>query len=547
MPCSREDNEKEEEIMPKVLVSDPISEAGIAKLRAIPGVEVDVKLGLKPDELKAIIGEYAALAVRSETKVTADILAAAKQLQIIGRAGVGVDNIDVTAATQKGIVVVNSPEGNTLAAAELAVALLLALARKIPQADASLRAGKWERKKFVGTEIYGKTVGIIGLGKIGRSVAQRMKSFETDVIAYDPFATAESARRMGVELVSLEEIYKRSDFITIHVPLNNETRGMIGAEQLALMKDGVRIVNCARGGIVDEAALADAVKSGKVGGAAFDVFSKEPPEPDNPLLSLPENVITPHLGASTEEAQVNVAIDISEQIADVLQGKPARSAVNLPAVSAEEMARVAPFLVLASKIGSLHTQLARETEGAGRPINAIEVTFSGDFEGLPTESITRAVLQGLMSPILDEPVNLVNAPVMAKQRGIEVKESHSRTSPEHACLLSVRAHLPGGDRTICGTVYGQEARIVHIDGYHVDIHPEGHMIVTQHNDQPGIIGNVGMLLGSNHINIAGMHVGRETVGGRAIMAIMIDEPISADLMRLIRAFPGMETAQLITL
>jgi len=365
-----------------------------------------------------------------------------------------------------------------------------------------------------------------------------MKAFETTVIAYDPFATAESARRMGVELVSLDEIYRRSDFITIHVPLNSDTRGMIGAAQLQSMKDGVRIINCARGGIVDESALAEAIRSGKVGGAAFDVFGKEPPEPDNPLLSLAENVITPHLGASTEEAQVNVAIDISEQIADVLQGKPARSAVNLPSVSADEMARVAPFIVLASKIGSLHTQLARDTSGVGRPIENVEVIFSGDFAGLPTESITRAALQGLLTPVLDEPVNLVNAPVLAEQRGLNVQESHSRTSPDHSCLLSIRVRFPGGERTICGTVYGQEPRIVHIDGYRVDIQPYGHMIVTQHHDQPGIIGNVGMLLGSNNVNIAGMHVGRESTGGRAIMVLLIDESISDDLMRQIRALPS---------
>lgn len=533
--------------MAKVLVSDPIAEAGITLLREIPGVEVDVRLGLKPEELKAIIGDYDALAVRSETKVTSEILAEAHKLQIIGRAGVGVDNIDVTAATQKGIVVVNSPEGNTLAAAELAVALLLALARKIPQADASLRDGKWERKKFVGTEVYGKTVGIIGLGKIGRSVAQRMKSFETTVIAYDPFATEESARRLGVEIVSLEEIYRRSDFITLHVPLNSDTRGMIGAEQLARMKDGVRIVNCARGGIVDENALAEAVQSGKVAGVAFDVFSKEPPEPDNPLLSLSENVITPHLGASTEEAQVNVAIDISEQIADVLQGKPARSAVNLPAVSADELARVTPFLVLASKIGSLQTQLTRATSGTGRPIQSVEVTYSGDFSGLPVESITRAAIQGLLTPMLEDPVNLVNARVLAQARGIEVTESFRPTSPEHACLLSVRVKMPGGERTICGTVYGSEARIVHIDGYHVDILPYGNMLVTLHNDTPGIVGKVGTLLGDNRINIAGMHLGRESVGGRAVMVLLIDESISPELLSQLRVIPGMETAQLVTL
>lgn len=533
--------------MRKVLVSDPIAEAGIAQLRAIPDVEVDVRIGLKPDELKAVIGEYEALAVRSETKVTADILSAAKKLQIIGRAGVGVDNIDVTAATQKGIVVVNSPEGNTLAAAELAVALLLALARKIPQADASLHAGKWERKRFVGAEVYGKTVGIVGFGKIGRAVAQRMKSFETVVIASDPYATEESARRSGVELTSLEDLYRRSDFITIHVPLNTETRGMIGAEQIALMKDGVRIVNCARGGIVDENAMADAVRSGKVAGIAFDVFAKEPPEPDNPLLSLDENVVTPHLGASTEEAQVNVAVDIAGQIADVLQGRPARSAVNLPALSPDEMVRLAPFMVLGRQIGSLHTQLAREVEGVGRTIHAVEVVYGGDFGDLPTETITRAVLQGLMKPMLEDPVNLVNAPMLAEARGIQVRETRTRSVPEHSCLLTVRAHMPGGDRTICGTVHGQEARIVHIDGYHVDIPPRGHMIVTQHIDQPGMIGRVGTILGDNRINIAGMHVGRETIGGRAIMVLLIDDPLQPALLAQIREIPGLEKAVQVTL
>ncbi len=530
--------------MPKVLVSDPISEAGIEILRKIPNTQVDVKLGLKPDELKAIIGDYDALAVRSETKVTADILASASKLQIIGRAGVGVDNIDVNAATQRGVVVVNSPEGNTLAAAELAVALLLALSRKIPQADASLRAGKWERKKFVGTEIYGKTVGVIGLGKIGRSVAQRMKSFETNIVAFDPFATEEGARRIGAELVTLDALLERSDFITIHVPLNNATRGMIGAAQIAIMKDGVRIINCARGGIVDEAALAEAIQSGKVGGAAFDVFSKEPPEADNPLLSLSQNVITPHLGASTEEAQVNVAIDIAIQISEVLQGRSASSAVNLPALTSEEVARVSPYVFLAKQIGSLHTQLAA---GVGTTVQSLEVIFNGDFAGLPTESITRATLQGIMTPMLQDPVNLVNAPVLAEARGISYKQTFAKSSPEHTCLLSIRVTTSSGERTICGTVYGQDARIVHIDGHHVDIIPNGHMVVTQHNDRPGIIGKVGTLLGDNGVNIGGMHVGREAVGTHAIMVIMTDENISADLLGQIRTLPGIETAQTITL
>src|SRR5579862_1044435 len=307
--------------MLKVLVSDPLAESGIEKLRRAPNIEVDVKLGLAPEDLKAIIGGYDALAVRSETKVTADILAAAERLKIIGRAGVGVDNIDVPTATQKGIIVVNSPDGNTLAAAELTVGLLLALARHIPQADATMKQGKWDRKKFVGTEIYKKTIGIVGLGRIGSAVAERLKGFEVELIAYNPYVPEETTRRMGVEPVSLDDLLRRSDFISIHTPLNNETRGLIGAAQFAIMKDGVRLINVARGSIVDEQALADAVKSGKVGGFAFDVFSKEPPEPDNPLLNLPNSVITPHLGASSEEAQIKVAIDVAEQIADVLQGR----------------------------------------------------------------------------------------------------------------------------------------------------------------------------------------------------------------------------------
>jgi len=528
--------------MSRVLVSDPIAEAGIARLREV--AEVDVKTGLTPDELKAIIGDYDALAVRSETKVTADVLAAAHRLQIIGRAGVGVDNIDVETATRRGVVVVNSPEGNTVAAAELTVAMLLSLARQIPQADASLRAGRWERKKFLGTEVYGKTLGIIGLGKIGGEVAHRARAFGMTLIAYDPFTTEERAADYGAALVTLDELYRRSDFITIHVPLNDQTRGLIGAEQIAKMKDGVRIINCARGGIVDEQALADAIRAGKVAGAAFDVFSKEPPPPDHSLIQQPENVVTPHLGASTEEAQVNVALDIAEQIADVLAGKPPRAAVNLPAFSPEALDLARPYLLLGEKIGSLHTQLARDLDGRGRPIEAVEVFYQGDFGEMPTGPITRAVLAGLLTPMLSDPVNLVNAPVLAAARGIKVTESHSATPAEYGAMLTVRAQTPAGVRTICGTVFGpNDVRIVHIDHYRVDVAPSGTMVLTQHTDKPGIIGAVGTLLGSHGINIAGMNVGRERIGGRALMVLMVDDPISEDLMARIRALPGMEAAQ----
>lgn len=532
--------------MPKVLVSDPIAEAGIDHLRTV--ADVDVKLGLKPEELQAIIGEYDALAVRSETKVTADVLAAAHNLKIIGRAGVGVDNIDVKAATEKGVVVVNSPEGNTIAAAELTVAMLLSLARKIPQADASLRAGRWDRKLFLGTEVYGKTLGVVGLGKIGGEVARRARAFEMQVVAYDPFATEEKAREYGASLVSLDELYTQSDFITLHVPLNDQTRNMISAEQLHKMKAGVRLINCARGGIVDEQALADAIQSGHVAGAAFDVFSKEPVPADNPLLALTENVITPHLGASTEEAQVNVAIDIAEQIADVLTGRPARAAVNMPALSADALVLARPYLLLGEQIGSLHTQLARELDGKGRPIEAVEVLFQGDFGEMPTNPVTRAVLTGLLTPILSDTVNLVNAPILAAARGIKITESQSATPADYSAMLTVRTLTPAGLRTICGAVFGpNDARIVHIDGYRVDLVPTGTMVLTRHTDKPGIIGAVGTLLGSNGVNIAGMNVGREQSGGRALMVLMVDDPIGEALMSEIRAIPGMETAQIVEL
>lgn len=339
--------------MARILVSDPVAEAGIEVLRQAG--EVDVRTGLPREELVRIIGEYDALVVRSETKVTAEVIEAARRLRIIGRAGVGVDNIDVAAATQRGIIVVNSPEGNTIAAAEHTIALMMAMARNIPQADRSLRAGEWKRSKFVGTEVYRKTLGIIGLGKIGREVARRAKGLGMNVVAYDPFTPTEVAERIGVKLTDLNSLLAQSDFVTIHTPLNEQTRHLINAERIALMKDGARLINCARGGIVDEGALAEALRSGKLAGAAVDVFSKEPPPPDNPLIALENCVVTPHLGASTEEAQVNVAVDVAEQIVSVLRGGPARSAVNLPPIDPEMLQRIAPYLLLAEKIGKLHT------------------------------------------------------------------------------------------------------------------------------------------------------------------------------------------------
>jgi D-3-phosphoglycerate dehydrogenase len=524
----------------KVLVSDPIANEGIEILAK--AADVDVKTGLSESELIAIIGDYDALAVRSETKVTAAVLAAAKNLKIIGRAGVGVDNIDVIRATEQGVLVVNSPEGNTIAAAELTVAMLLALARNISPADQALRNGEWKRSKYVGVEVYKKTVGVIGLGKIGREVTKRLQAFGMNVLAFDPYLTEEAGRQLGVRVTDLNTIYRESDYITLHVPKTKETAGMIGAEQIAMMKPTVRLVNVARGGLIDESALADALKANRIGGAAIDVYSTEPAPKDNPLLGLPNVLHTPHLGASTEEAQVNVAIDIAEQIVDVLAGKPARAAVNMPSVSQDVLLRLAPYLTLAEKIGSLQSQLA-----VGR-IDSVEVIFAGDFDDFPTVHLVRAVLKGFLEPLVAESVNYVNAPTLAKRRGVEVVESRHPATGDHSCLLSVRAHAGDKTREICGTVYNNnEVRIVHIDGFRVNVKPTGYLLVTEHKDKPGIIGKVGTILGEKGINIGGMHVGRAGIGESALMVLVIDSPLSDELVEQIKTVAGMETAKQVQL
>ncbi|MDO8588054.1 MAG: phosphoglycerate dehydrogenase [Armatimonadota bacterium] len=522
--------------MARILVSDPIAAEGIEILKQAG--QVDVKTGMPKEDLIACIGEYDALAVRSETKVTADVLEAAKNLKIIGRAGVGVDNIDVPTATQKGVIVVNSPEGNTIAAAELTMALLLSLSRNIPQACSSVRSGEWKRSKFVGTEVYKKTLGVVGLGKIGREVAKRAQAFGMTVVAYDPFLTAESAKKMGVEIVKLNDLLKMSDYITLHLPLNKDTRHLISTKELAMMKDGARVINVARGGVVDEAALAAAIEAGKIAGAAIDVYEQEPTPPENPLLKLDKTVTTPHLGASTAEAQINVAIDIAEQIVDVLNGKPARSAVNMPAMSSEALAQVEPYLALAERMGTLLTQT---TDSA---ITCLEITYCGDLAEMETGPITRAALVGLLRPILSESVNFVNAPLQAEQRGIQVVESRSTSSGDYTSLISIDAQTEDGTRQISGALFGKkDIRIVSIDGYRIDVAPVGTMLVAPHIDKPGIIGQVGTLLGNRRINIAGMHVGRQSVGKRAIMALNVDDIIPADVMAEIVGIDGIESAK----
>lgn len=530
--------------MAKILVSDPIANEGIQILQRA-GFDVDVRTGLPKDELISIIGQYDALAVRSETKVTAEVLDAATNLKIIGRAGVGVDNIDVERATQRGVLVVNSPEGNTIAAAELTVSLLLAMSRNIAPANASMKQGKWDRKSYTGVEVYGKTAGVVGLGKIGREVAKRLIGLEMDVIAYDPFLGQEQAQALGVRLVDLPTIYRESDYITVHVPKTKETAGMIGAEQIEQMKPGVRLINVARGGIYQEAAVLEGLNSGKVGGAAFDVWESEPTPADNPLALHPRTVATPHLGASTEEAQVGVAVDIAEQIVDVLLGRPARAAVNMPSLAADLMVLTAPYLRLAEKIGSLQSQLS--TSG----VISVEVTYEGDFAGNQQVHLTRALMRGLLSPILSASVNYVNAPTLAAERGIRITESR-RDALENAefknrIIVTARA-LSGRDCTIEGTVYGtSDARIVGIDEYAVDFKPEGMHLITRHTDRPGMVGKVGTLLGEANVNIAGMYCGRANKRGHSIMALSVDDTVTPDILATIAAMDGMEAVRFVEL
>lgn len=522
--------------MPKVLIADKLSTEGVDILKQV--AEVDVKTGMPKEDLIACIGQYDALVVRSATKVTSDVIAAADKLKIIGRAGVGVDNIDVAAATQRGIVVVNSPEGNTIAAAELTMAHLLALSRNIAAADASVKRGEWERSNFTGVEVYNKTLGVLGLGKIGREVAKRAQGFGMKILAHDPFLSADVAKKMGVELAELDDLLKRSDYITLHLPKTKDTEGLIGADEFRMMKDGVRVINVARGGIIDEKALAEALASGKVAGAAVDVYSQEPATPDNPLLTAPNIVTTPHLGASTEEAQSKVAIDVAEQIVEYLNGRPVSAAVNMPTMSAEVLGRLAPYLTLAERAGML---LAQTMDGR---IEGVDVSFCGELASEETGPVTRAVLTGILKPILTETVNYVNAPVIAEARGIRVTESKSPAMGEFTSLLSIDAHTDKGSREVTGTVFGRsDARIVSIDGYRVDVVPEGTMLIAPHIDKPGIIGKVGTLLGSRGINIGAMHVGREKPGSRAIMVLAVDSVIPDNVMCEIERIEGIERAR----
>ncbi|KCZ72990.1 D-3-phosphoglycerate dehydrogenase [Candidatus Methanoperedens nitroreducens] len=522
----------------KVLVSDPISEQGIEILSK--EVDVDIATGLEPSELIKRIGDYEALIVRSETQVTKDVINTGKKLKIIGRAGVGVDNIDVNAATERGIIVVNAPEGNTISAAEHTIAMMMALSRNIPQANASLKGKKWDRKRFMGVEVRDKILGVIGLGRIGTEVARRAAGMEMKILAYDPFISPERAEELGVELTTVEGIVKRADYITVHTPLTKETKNLISDREFAIMKKGARLVNCARGGIINEEALAKAVRDGIVSGAAIDVFTKEPPF-DNPLLELDSVIVTPHLGASTEEAQINVAVTVAEQVINALKGLPVKNAINMPYVKPDVMQILEPYLPLAEKLGKLCTQLM------GSNYEKIEVSYCGEIADQNVAPLTLAVLKGLLEPVLGPGVNYVNAPGIAKERKIKVIESKSETVDGYPSQISVRLSKKGDEKLVNGTILGKEPRIIKIDTYRIDVVPTGYMIVAKHEDRPNIIGPCCMILGRNNINIAGMQVGRIAIGGEAIMVLNIDCDVSDGILDEIRSINGIIDAKRVVL
>jgi D-3-phosphoglycerate dehydrogenase len=515
----------------RVLIADAMDPRAAAIFRE-RGIEVDEKPGLSPDELKAIIGGYDGLAVRSSTRVTAAVLdAALPRLKVVGRAGIGVDTIDVPAASARGIVVMNTPFGNSITTAEHAIAMLFALAREIPQADASTQAGRWEKNRFMGIELSGKTLGLIGCGNIGSIVADRAQGLKMIFVAYDAFLTPERAVELGVEKVELDELLRRADFISLHTPLTDQTRGILGREALAKTKRGVRIVNCARGGLIDEAALKEALEHGQVAGAALDVFSEEPAR-NNDLFGTPGLICTPHLGASTSEAQVNVAIQIAEQMADYLLLGGITNAVNVPSLSAEEAPRLRPYMALAEKLGRLVGQIV------GTEVRSVDIEVEGAAAELNIKPITGAVLAGLMGPYSDT-VNLVNAPDLARERGLDVREIRSTQEGDYHTLVAVTAGTETGPMRVEGTLFGNRApRLVKIFGIPVEAELTGQMIYIVNTDTPGFIGALGTALGENRINIATFNLGRRAEGGEAVALVAVDDPITPDVGRALAAIPG---------
>lgn len=523
----------------KVLVSDNLSKNGVEILKN-GGLDVTVKTGMTKDELKACIGEFDGIVVRSETKMTADVIAVANNLKVIGRAGSGLDNVDKIAASKKGIVVMNTPGGNTVTTAEHTIALMFALARKVPQANQSIAAGKWEKKQFMGVELFNKTLGIIGFGNIGREVAKKAIGLEMNVLAFDPFVDEDTASELGVKKAALDEIFSVSDFITVHTSLNPETKNLINKDSIAKMKKGVRIINCARGGIVNEADIVEAIKNGKVAGAAFDVFEKEPPD-NYDFLNLPEIIRTPHLGASTTEAQDNVALAVADQIVDYLVNGTIRNAVNFPSIPAAELPKIKPYAVLAEKLGAFASQVF---VGAAKEII---IELCGNAATIDAEPVKISALKGFLTPILEENVNFVNAPFIAKDRGIDVKVSKGEDAGDYHNKISLTIKSKDEDFTISGTLFGKkDPRIIQINDFNIEIIPEGTCVYVNNLDKPGVIGGVGTIFGNNKINISRMQFSRETVGGGALSVVNVDtNDIPEGILKKIKELPNITNVKIV--
>lgn len=529
-----------EGMLMKVLVSDSLAEEGVKRLQS--GADVDVITNLSPEELIETIKNYDALVIRSGTKVTADVIKAADRLKVIGRAGVGIDNVDVEAATKKGIIVLNTPGGNTISAAEHTIAMMLALARNIPQANAALHKGEWNRKKYTGVEFFNKTLGVVGLGRVGAEVAARMKSFGMQILAYDPFVTEERAQQMGITLADLQTVIRGGDFITVHTPLTNETRNLIDDDEFKIMKPGVRIVNCARGGIINEAALAKAVAEGKVAGAAIDVFTKEPPT-GNPILEQERIIVTPHLGASTAEAQVNVALAVADQILTISRGGLPTNAINMPAISPETLAVMEPFMTLAEKMGSLAGQLT------GTGFDTLELTFGGSLAEKDTRPVTISAIIGLLGCLMgDGSVNFVNAQRTLKEMGAKLLESKTESANGYSNAITLKLTKENKTTVLQGTVSSnKEKHIVQLNEYHTYIPSEGDLVLAIIEDRPNIIGPCCVVLGEGDINIGGMHVGRIAEGKPQLMVLSVDHMASEEIMKRLTEVPGVISAKMVEL
>lgn len=524
----------------KVLVSDNLSATGVEILKKESGLEVDVKTGLPKEELIKIIPEYDGLIVRSATKVVAEIIEASRNLKVIGRAGIGVDNIDLDAAGKKGIIVMNAPEGNIITTAEHTMALLMSMSRNIPQARFALKNKKWAPKEFMGVELFEKTLGIVGLGRIGSIVAERARAFHMKIVVHDPYISQERAEKLGVELVELKDLLGRSDFLTLHTP-GLAGKPLLGKEEFDQMKPGIRIVNCARGSLIDDDALVEAVKSKKVAGAALDVYHKEPLDFSSPLLEVDEIICTPHLGASTGEAQEKVAIAICDQLIDYLKYGNVRNAVNVPSIDAETLAQIKPYLVLGEDLGNFVSQLTES------PITRVEIQYNGEVSTMKVESITIAILKGLFNRSI-EGINMVNAPFIAKERGIEVQESKSNEMHEYTNTVQVQIISESGTRKVTGSIFGKgDSRIVQFDDYHMEAVLSKNMLVLNNMDVPGVIGNLGNILGKNNLNIAGFHLGRQKEEGKAISIVNIDSPPTTETLRELRNTSNILSVDSVTL